>query len=46
MTIAKSPEKAIERLRAMLHVGPPAARVTAVDEQAAEESGAVGFVLR
>jgi acylphosphatase len=37
---------AIDSLRSMLHDGPSAAHVTAVEEQAAEADGAVGFAVR
>jgi acylphosphatase len=37
---------AVERLAAMLHQGPPAARVTAVDEQEAEMMRLLRFAIR
>jgi acylphosphatase len=44
--VACGEPEAIEMLRAKLCEGPPAARVTAVEEQLAEASGACGFAIR
>lgn len=44
--VACGEPEAIALLRAKLREGPPAARVTAVEELPAEASGAGGFVIR
>ncbi len=44
--IACGDPQAIARLGAQLRVGPPAARVTAVDEQEMERTNVAGFAIR
>jgi acylphosphatase len=44
--VASGEPEAIGLLHAKLREGPPAARVTAVEEQLAEASGAAGFAIR